>query len=528
MIDKLKGMPVRILDWWNRFDKKRKMIFISAGAVVIIALAILSWVLTRPTMVELITCESTEQASEIKKVLDTNEISCWVSDNGLLIKVNGKDLSAANLALGSSGYSSAKYDLESVFSGGFSSTEADKNKKYKAYLESQIVSDLETMDIIKDASVRLEIPLDDGTIISQKEDTYASVTLTLNGEMNDEQAAGIAKFIASAVGNKDTSSITIIDSNAKLLYSGEETDESGISASNLATAATKQETEIKKKVRSVMLEVYDNVTVAPSLKLDNAKKTVKSNEYTAAEGQKQGLLSSESSYTSESSGGSGGTPGTDSNDDTTYQIQDDNGTKSTIEEYQKNYQPNETETITEQGAGSVVLDESKISVVATKAVYYNEEELEKQGELKGMTFDEFIAQNREKVRTDVDEELYQLVSTATGIAQGNITILAYEVPVFQPKTSSALPYSTIFTIVMGVLVLGLLGFVVFKGTRPLVVEEEQPELPVDMMLATAREELDNIDYNEKSEARKMIEKFVDEKPEAVAQLLRNWLNEDWE
>jgi len=31
-----------------------------------------------------------------------------------------------------------------------------------------------------------------------------------------------------------------------------------------------------------------------------------------------------------------------------------------------------------------------------------------------------------------------------------------------------------------------------------------------------------------SEAKKAIEKFVDERPEAVAGLLRNWLNDDWE
>ena len=29
------------------------------------------------------------------------------------------------------------------------------------------------------------------------------------------------------------------------------------------------------------------------------------------------------------------------------------------------------------------------------------------------------------------------------------------------------------------------------------------------------------------ETRKMIDKFVDENPEAVANLLRNWLNEGW-
>ena len=51
------------------------------------------------------------------------------------------------------------------------------------------------------------------------------------------------------------------------------------------------------------------------------------------------------------------------------------------------------------------------------------------------------------------------------------------------------------------------------------------------MLASTRENqqasVDDIDIQEKSETRKAIEKFVDENPEAVALLLRNWLNADW-
>ena len=36
-----------------------------------------------------------------------------------------------------------------------------------------------------------------------------------------------------------------------------------------------------------------------------------------------------------------------------------------------------------------------------------------------------------------------------------------------------------------------------------------------------------IELEDKSDTRIMIEKFVDENPEAVASLLRNWLNDDW-
>ena len=50
------------------------------------------------------------------------------------------------------------------------------------------------------------------------------------------------------------------------------------------------------------------------------------------------------------------------------------------------------------------------------------------------------------------------------------------------------------------------------------------------MLASTKENqptVDEIDLQEKSETRKAIEKFVAENPEAVALLLRNWLNDDW-
>ena len=56
-----------------------------------------------------------------------------------------------------------------------------------------------------------------------------------------------------------------------------------------------------------------------------------------------------------------------------------------------------------------------------------------------------------------------------------------------------------------------------------------PELSVeDMLQSTPPEpEVENIDVETKSDTRKLVEKFVDENPEAAANLLRNWLNEDW-
>ena len=125
--------------------------------------------------------------------------------------------------------------------------------------------------------------------------------------------------------------------------------------------------------------------------------------------------------------------------------------------------------------------------------------------------------------------MVDLISKSTGISTNDISVIAYEQPVFNEEVTQPVAYSNILMIVLAVLIVALLIFVVFKGTAPMEVTELEPELSVEQLLATTKENqsLEDIEFGEKSETRKMIEKFVEENPEAVASLLRNWINEDW-
>lgn len=529
MVERLKELGKRILEWWKKFDIKKKIALISAVAVVVVTLVILGLVLGRTTMVELITCESTSEASEIKEILDGAAIESQVSDDGLKIMVSEDDISAANLQLGANGYPTADYDLDTVFSGGFSSTESDKEKKYNAYLESKIAADLASMEVIEEAKVTLSSPEDDGTIYASQEEAFVSVSLKLKEEIDENVALGIAKFIATAVGNEDTANITIMDYSANLLFAGETEDGQGISPSTMMSQLNKSTEQMKKAVKEIFIaQGYDTVTVAPNLKIDSAKTSEYSVKYTAPEGRDEGMLDSEEWYRSESNAGTAGTPGTDSNDDTTYMIEDNGDSSTEVDEGSKKYLPDKTETTTEQSAGSIVPEESSISIVLTNYIYYDEDELEAQGLLKDMTFDEFVAQNRDRKVVEVDASLIDSVSKATGIDAERISVLSYEEPFFQPSTDTGLPWSMVLTIIVLVLIVLLLGFVVFRSTRPVVVEEVEPETSVeDLLASTKTDALEDIEYEDKSEARKLIDKFVDENPEAVAQLLRNWLNDEW-
>ncbi|MGN1171102.1 MAG: hypothetical protein ACI4SZ_05560 [Lachnospiraceae bacterium] len=128
----------------------------------------------------------------------------------------------------------------------------------------------------------------------------------------------------------------------------------------------------------------------------------------------------------------------------------------------------------------------------------------------------------------MDQEMVNMVAMATGIAPENIALVAYDEPMFIDAEGSGITTTDVIQVVLILLILGLLGFVLFRSMRGEKQAEEEEELEVEDLLQSMQgSELEDIDLNEVSETRKMIEKFVDENPEAVANLLRNWLNEDW-
>ncbi len=153
--------------------------------------------------------------------------------------------------------------------------------------------------------------------------------------------------------------------------------------------------------------------------------------------------------------------------------------------------------------------------------------MESTGELGDLTFEQYAAQNSDMVQTEVGEDVIQAIAGATGIPEANVRVLSYDVPMFIYKTSQR-DLMDYLEIVMALLILAMLGFVVFRTLRREDEEEVTEEVSVETLLADQQDEnLEEIGFNDKSEARIMIEKFVTENPDAAAALLRNWLNEDW-
>ena len=436
------------------------------------------------------------------------------------------------MLLGANNIPTVRMAITDVTGGGLTTTESDKLKLYKAYQEEMLEADLESMANVISAKVDLHIPEDNGTMIAQNEDASAAIMLELNDALSNDQAANIAQFVKTSLGNENIQTITIIDNDGNLLFSGDDTSSITGAANSQFTVKQQTEAVLQSNIKKVLLGTneFNLIEVSSNLELDFSSVEETEHLFYAPEGQTQGVLSHEDIYEAESTGGISGVPGTDSNnqDNTDYVIQDYESSSSTQSEISRDYLPNEKVTLTKIPAGLVKYNNSSISVAAIKYRVLKEEDAKNQGLLDGITWDEYKALNQDRTKLEVDEDIVDLVAKASGISAENISFVAYEEPMYIDAEALPVTATDVVQIILIVLILGLLAFVIFKSMRSEKVVVEEEEVSVERLLESIPEApLEDLEVESKSETRKLIEKFVDENPEAAANLLRNWLNDDW-
>lgn len=536
MPDIVKKYLDKIKDIWNKYDRKQKTIFVSSVSVIIIALVILVAVLAKPQYIVVKYCSSAAEATEVRELLTSNNINCTVSSGDWAIRIDAKDEVEAQLVLGSNNISANGFTIQDAMNGGFTQTESDKDRLYQKYLESKFEKILTKIDGIKAAEVSIWFTDTGSTIFTENKDANITAVLTTTKTLDSSTVEGIGLLLANNVGSNNANNVVIFDaSNGALLYSGATDGTTETATASTAFKFKKQlEDNLKAEIRDTIIatQLYSDVRVIPNLVLDNDKVTEIVKEYEAPAGTDQGLY--EHSYEVDSSGkaSNGGVAGTESNDDDTdYLLENGVGTDNEYSLRQYDWLQNSKYTTTEKAAGTVKYDESRVSLMLIKYNIVTEEELQTQGLLEDVTYEEYKIANKNPIRIPVEDDLTEFISNATGIGQNRISLMGVQINTFIDSEKNAAPTSLIVQIVLAAIIVALLLFVVLRSARPVTIEETEPELSVEDMLASTREQqtpLDEIDLQDKSEARKAIEKFVQENPEAVALLLRNWLSEGWD
>ncbi|HAK57361.1 MAG TPA: hypothetical protein DCP06_00110, partial [Lachnospiraceae bacterium] len=531
MMDRLIAIRDKLLEFWNRYTTKQKTIIISVALAIFFAIVLLAYFLTRPVYVDLISLNS-EAASSFREQLDAAGVDYEdeaVSTDRVRFRVEQSQYTDAVAVMGANQVTDETgMSWQDALQEDMTTTSQIRSKKIDLALQASIRNGLLTFDGVEDATVFLDRPSDDGTVFAEQKESSVSVSLKLaqGYEMDEQVSMGIAYYVANAVGNKTTDNIIITDTAGNLLYGSKEDNTLGGAVTGNADYRQKLQNQFALNVETMLRKAgWDDVDVSKNaivFNMDKIEELVKT--YTANEGMEQGLYSHSYEYKSTGQSGTGGIPGTDSNgDETDYPIvgTGTTNTETTLNKY--DFLPNETVRNIAYEVGAVRPDESSIGIILTHYTIIHEESLEEQGLLDDMSFDQYVDENSAVTAIDLEnrDELVALVAAATGIATGNIEIIAQDKPVYMAKETVGFfdNITNYLMIILTVLIAALLIFVIIRGTSPVEVTETEPELSVEDLLETTRDDrsaLEEIELDDKSETRIMIEKFVDENPEAVA------------
>lgn len=542
MREKVKEIPEKFKVFWDKYTSKQKTIVIAIICVVLIAIGVVAWLASRPTWSKFQVFDSVDDANTMTKALDDQSITWKASSDGKTIYVHQDDMTNALYAMSDNGLTDKGYTWDAAFDNSMSTTESEKDQKRVLALQSEIRQSLIQYKFIDDANVFINVPESTYTVLSSDDAETAKTSITASIELNDKNkdllddktAETLAYWLANTVGT-DVKNVIINDTDGKCIYNGNTSDGlGGVLTGRSTEYCNKLRNTIADNVTTLLIRCgYDDAQVGTDgIQFDMNKIETLTKEYSVDDGREYGYPTNLYTYSSKGASGNGGTPGTDSNDsDTDYVNNSSSGTSNTVD-VQKltDLLTNEKVQNIKQETPAIKLADSSLGIVVRKYTVYKEDDLKADGTLDKTTWDQFISQNNKISTTTVSTDEINLISAATGVSANKITVLAYNVPQFVSSTKSSNGISNYLMIILTVLIIALLIFVILRGASPLAAEDEEPELSVEQLLATTKENqsLDDIEFSDKSETRKMIEKFVDENPEAVAQLLRNWLNDEWE
>jgi len=532
MQERLKELPKKFLEYWNKWTSKQKTIIISAVSAVVVLIALLVFILGRTKYIQIDTYEDTRTASEVISVLREGEYTTKLGPDNKTVLVDETQYSDAIMTLATSDITSDEFSIDDLLNNSITTTNGDRLLKNHLRTESNLRATLCSMEGILDAKVIYTPKNTANTILDSSKEIPVAITLVTNSFFDEDSAAGIAKVVAFGVGNQTTEHITIVDQTGKMLFDGQATElESELDYSDKLAMTDYLERKYKDAVIGAMtMNQYTEVDVVPHIVMNFDKVKKLFTDYVPLDGETFGVLTEEHKTSSTGEGANGDIPGTDSNDEVDYYIDESTGLVYESSTMDKFYQPSVHVEEIVYDTGTIVAEECSIAVTATKVIKLPEENMRILGLLDDMTFEEYVARNSEPVKVDAPEELIELVAAATGIPEENVKIRTYLIYDYIEAQEVARDWSFYFQILLAVGMIAFLLFVVFRGMAPVEVTELEPELSVEQLLATTKENqsLEDVEFSEQSETRKMIEKFFDENPEAVAQLLRNWLNEEWE
>lgn len=444
-------------------------------------------------------------------VYETGEIYTKLTDLGADVKIKNdttiliSDTQADlyRMTLAKEGYprSGLSYDVYTKnVSMGIS--ESEKQTYMLFQLQDRLQNTIKTLKGVNGAVVTISKP-DDALFVleSQKKPITAAVVIDITSgfSLSTANVKAIEHLVAKSMSGLSNENITIIDTQMNILNRKSDGDIGN--ASEKYELQSLLELEIEKKVASIIEPVfgYGNVKVAANVKMDYSKVSEQKTNFSG--------------------------------------VNDDEGIPYSITEKKENI--TDTQNATENNNNSTVLGSEAVSSEKTTQYYVNQstKTLEyEQGTIEGIKLSILI--NSTGITEDMLSNIQKMAANSIGGNESDIMVQAVEFTsgtVIDDAMSKNLE-NNISKVLLGnpdfilkavmlicLFILGLMMIRAFK--KGLLGTKKQMSLQNDGISEALLQELGN-KKDPEGIFRQEIDKYVDNNPEVVADLLKNWINEE--
>lgn len=527
MANILSDIPSKIAESFKKMNKGQKVRLFVLIAIIVAIVIVVSTFLNQKDYVTVYSGSSAD-AGDVMAVLDDMGVDYKTQGTGTIL-VEESVASSVTMELAAEGYPSSSYNTE-IFekSSGLGMTDMEKQKYWVLQTQEYIRQQILLMDKIDDALVIVDPGEDSSYVLSDDKTTpTASVTLVLKNDqsLTDSEAQTVAELVASSVSGMETANVSIADSNMRT-YSTDG-DSAAVSVDTQLELQNTVRDQLQTQIINLLTPVFgaENVNAEVNVLLNFDSKTTESVEFSPPADGTEGLAVSMSTLVERiASDADSSVAGIDANGTgSVYAALDDNDDDSAYYQASEeaNYELNQINTMIEEAQGKI--EDLSVSVIL----------------------------NEEMMEDDYTDEVIELVATAIGVDLERITVMSLPFAEVEDTSiqdaideqqdmlaSMQSAANTRLMIILGtVLVVLIFLFMIIKmfkkSAEPVPVEggfeyiadeeiipgeEEMPMVPLNEIKLEDFEKTDN--------KLQILEEYVGQNPESVANLLRNWLNEE--
>ena len=506
----------RVMTLFNGLSRNRKIMLIGGtiGAILLLTFGILLF--TRTEYVVIAQGLTPADALVVTTKLDELGIVWKDSNDTSVISVAEDDVSRARMELAVSVEAGSLSWAEVFSSESITMTSQTREQMYIQATAAAVEKSIETLTVVEDATVILQIPKESSYFIKDEIESKASVVLNIKAglTLSEEQVSGIVNLIVSSVKDLKVENVTVLDTSGIQLNDPDDTG--GFSANSQFDLQQRVQQQMQDDLTEFLEKLYGagDVEVKLSLTLDFDQQVETQKLFSPpVEGDTSGMVRSATTITENviNDAGAVGAPGTDGNNGEATSVVEGDNTGSSYEKASEtlNYELNEI----------------------------NREIVNSQGDIKTLSIGVLLnsaalvdGQMTEEHKT----ELVNLIAMSAGTDGTNIQVLVQEFPdpmEFYDVYTGQGTEGTLFGVPILVIVIVVLVTLVAVIAVLLILRRNKKKREEEALKAQQEAEveksLDEIEafQEDKGSPKYHIEKFVDNNPEAAAALLRAWLND---